>query len=923
MLIKKEITGKKKENKIMRKGIILGIGIFIILLALAGTGSAKSVWTCGSLTYGSCHDGGNVSIKNYFSDIHKFNGSSIPLEASSCTHCHTNLSTTWLPLTSNGSLYNSTHRYNATTLASEILTAPACYNCHVDVNGSDFNLSTGTATYLTSSVCKDCHKAKYDNWTNTSHRVMLTDNVTAQAMNLPEPEVSWANISYVIVTKFQFDYINLTGYFLTQNDTYETETKEFINSTHKGGRYGTCGSCHTTGWNTTGFNYSLLNGILPGFNATSFAEPGIACERCHKPAGNGHQVVVNYSGDQCRECHKPTNHATGWENGAHAPPLNASTNSCSLLCHSPFDSYKNNAVTSVNATNVACGVCHNSHDITDSKYAATFSGGIFNNDTWADISDAKLSYFNATASNAADTDIFDILIPSLLFSGTDSRKDTSYGNAAINVTGPVSEVLCSMCHYAHGLANISGANLTHSRNSSAQSDWATCTDCHMQGANASVGKDMMKLHANDPYADVNKSCGSAKCHTTSTQNLSASEGSIAPIYREWNATAHNDKDISINKSSNSSFYFNATSGAPKSRANSCLKCHSPINWNPAIAESVTTSIQLTDSFKGIVCTVCHNIHDMGDWINKTGMVYAWYNRDAILSGSIYKANYSVMDNTTELCGNCHSNIRYGNTGPGWTLGANNPTSVHGYPAKDIFVGSWKQSSMLKFECIDCHMYINKTNLTGGIANDTEKITGHSFAVNAQGLQTKPECSGCHVNGTEVDTIENVIEKIKADTHEKWNSTNITVLAARDTVKAYTGVNTTSRDKIALAYWKLRNVYSDESWGVHDPVGTNKLLDDAVTLANDAVTALGTATSNVDLVTGWNLVALNGTPSATAPVSVLASVSSNITVVWGYNATSSAWELYDPVMPAYLDTLTTMVPGRGYWILATQGCKWTV
>ena len=58
----------------MRKGILIGIGILIILLALAGTGSAKSTWTCGSLTYGSCHDVGNNSIRSYFSDIGESSG---------------------------------------------------------------------------------------------------------------------------------------------------------------------------------------------------------------------------------------------------------------------------------------------------------------------------------------------------------------------------------------------------------------------------------------------------------------------------------------------------------------------------------------------------------------------------------------------------------------------------------------------------------------------------------------------------------------------------------------------------------------------------------------------------------------------------------------------------------------------------------
>ena len=83
------------------------------------------------------------------------------------------------------------------------------------------------------------------------------------------------------------------------------------------------------------------------------------------------------------------------------------------------------------------------------------------------------------------------------------------------------------------------------------------------------------------------------------------------------------------------------------------------------------------------------------------------------------------------------------------------------------------------------------------------------------------------------------------------------------------------------------------------------------------------TSNVDLVVGWNLVSLNGTPADTTPSSVMNSVKDNITVVWGYNATGSKWELYDPVMPSALNTLKSMVQGKGYWIYATKISKWTV
>jgi len=922
----------------LKKSIQIGIGL-IVLLMLAGTGSATPAVTDVNLCAG-CH-GPNMD-GNFFNNTHKFDGISRPFTATSCGQCHAELPTVsnYLAnmnhLTSNGSFYNSTHRYNSTTLASQILPGSGCYNCHTDVVNRDFSLLTGKPTYLTSAVCEICHKAKYDNWSNTLHRVMLTEKSKAQAMNIPEPEVGWANISYVVVTKFAFAYINTTGYFLAQNDTYNTETKEFENG-HAGAAYGTCGRCHTTGWDTSAKK-------LPGFGGT-FSEPGIACERCHKPAGNGHQVVVNYSGDLCRECHTGGNHGTGWENGEHAPPPYENGTSC-MFCHSSFDQYKNQGATIANATGVSCGVCHNIHDMTDSKYADTFSNGKFVADTWSEVANAKLSFFNATASIAAGTDIFDTLTsPALLYLGTDSsRKDSSYGTAPINVTGPVSEVLCSKCHYRHGLAHTAGVNLTHSRMNYPQDKWATCTDCHMKGTNATVGKDMMKNHANDALADVANSCGgTTKCHIASAQNLSKSSHSVVPIFDEWNGSVHNVKEVGLSGGYNH-FYgiFNATTGVASSRPNSCLKCKSPMDWNPATPESDTTNIPLTDNFRGVTCMVCHNIHDMGDWLKKTkaqfgeSKAYAWYNKDAIVAAtnattglpSRYKANYTMMANTIELCGNCHSNIRYGNTGPGWASAtAANPIGVHGFPAKDVFVGSWKQTGLLKFECIDCHWSTMTKDSNGSVLPDSQKVAGHSFKVNETLLQNDQglmACSTCHVTGSALGNLSTTIEDVQATTHDKWNATNATVISALNTIKAYNGEKNLSRTKIAQAYWNVKVVSSDESWGVHNPVLENQMLDDASRLAMEATASLGQTgvASRVQLKAGWNLVALNGTPSVTTTASVMSSVASNITVVWGYNASTATWEIYDPSMTASLNTLQNVLPGKGYWIYAKANVEWT-
>ena len=336
---------------------------------------------------------------------------------------------------------------------------------------------------------------------------------------------------------------------------------------------------------------------------------------------------------------------------------------------------------------------------------------------------------------------------------------------------------------------------------------------------------------------------------------------MVPVQREWKASAHNDKEVTVSAAGGANHFFgtiNTTTGIANSQLNSCLKCKDPINWNPSIADSNTTyKVNLTDSFKGITCTVCHNLHDMGDWLAETKAAfgvqkpYAWYNRDAILTGTRYKANYTMMANTIELCGNCHSNIRYGNTGPGWAINATNPTSVHGYPAKDIFVDSVKQKMLnpatnATFECIDCHMATKITDSSGSILPDSQKVKGHSFKVNTSILMGT-NCSNCHITGSSLGNMSTTIEKIQVETHDKWNATNITVLSALATIKAYSGEKNLSRNLIAEAYWNLKLVSSDESWGVHNPNGTNKLLENATALANESLAKLGEASCSPSFI----------------------------------------------------------------------------
>ncbi|MCX9086567.1 MAG: ammonia-forming cytochrome c nitrite reductase subunit c552 [Candidatus Methanoperedens sp.] len=935
----------------MRKGILIGIGILIILLALAGTGSARPTGY-GDTACNTCHNTGGFNITNY-DKIHKFDGISARNDTQSCGYCHIQppsgaANPYNMNLTSNGSYYNGTHRYNATTLAANISSSPGCSNCHDNVTGNNFTLLTGTPTYLNSSVCEDCHKAKYDNWTNTMHRVILTKNTTAQAMNITVPPgYNWTNITYVIIGKEEIRYLNETG---GRFQRYYTANQTFANYS---GNY-TCGGCHTTGYNATGGNQSGLLGIVG-----TWEEDGITCENCHGPGGNGHNVTVYTKGEDCIRCHYgDTRQGPAMTNKHALGPAEESTNPSCTQCHSPYNRYIGAPASVGDGTNVTCSVCHNPHSTTDSQYGQILANNSFDATIMANLKDAKLSFFNGTASNVskfnntsvfagtnaslvAGNDIFDnlslitVLYP---FLGSTSKIyntqviDDSYGTTGIDLTGrPESEVLCSQCHYRHGLEHIPGLNLSHGRNNVTNAnETATCVDCHMSNAG---GKKDHSFDANEATNYPQYTCSKGTyCHVTSAENLNLSNISIVPVETEWAASRHNKTQFYKNDSyfANETGY-SSSSGAPKRNNSECMKCHSPFEWNPKYI------VGNVSDFRGITCAICHNVHDMGDSINESGLKYSWYNRDASYASGRYKANYTLMANTTELCGNCHSNDnpRIYRAGPGWngtdatsTSATVYPISPHGWPAKDLFLTSPKESGQ-GFECIDCHMYVNKTNATG-LASDTDKITGHTFRVNETGLQNTSRCNGCHDGlnhgGTIYSTIPDRIDTVQAATQAKWNSANSTVRGALAEYKNYTGVKNLSADKIARAYWNLKLVESDDSWGVHNPDKAITLLDEAVAYADASNASLGQAlVSTVNLTAGWNLKALQNASAVTSPVSVMSSVASNITVVWGYNTSNPAdpWELYDPAMPSSLNDLTQIVAGEGYWIYAIRDCVWTV
>jgi hypothetical protein len=79
---------------------------------------------------------------------------------------------------------------------------------------------------------------------------------------------------------------------------------------------------------------------------------------------------------------------------------------------------------------------------------------------------------------------------------------------------------------------------------------------------------------------------------------------------------------------------------------------------------------------------------------------------------------------------------------------------------------------------------------------------------------------------------------------------------------------------------------------------------------------------VELFLGWNLVGYSYQvirDRATA----LASISEECASIWTYDSATQQWLRYVEGTPDFLNTLTQLEPGRGYWINVTEDCVWSM
>ena len=77
---------------------------------------------------------------------------------------------------------------------------------------------------------------------------------------------------------------------------------------------------------------------------------------------------------------------------------------------------------------------------------------------------------------------------------------------------------------------------------------------------------------------------------------------------------------------------------------------------------------------------------------------------------------------------------------------------------------------------------------------------------------------------------------------------------------------------------------------------------------------------IPIYTGWNLVGYHSIESWGIP-GVMENVESVLDAIWLYETASDMWLRYSPAGPLILNDLEWIVPGKGYWILATGEAEW--
>ena len=152
--------------------------------------------------------------------------------------------------------------------------------------------------------------------------------------------------------------------------------------------------------------------------------------------------------------------------------------------------------------------------------------------------------------------------------------------------------------------------------------------------------------------------------------------------------------------------------------------------------------------------------------------------------------------------------------------------------------------------------------------------------------------------------ENIIFKIDALDVGEFNFTLIPSTETKTTTITYSNVSIVQTTEATVDVSEANLNYLMEI--DYDGDGTTDY-----TIEPDSVETPGQIAYSIQLHSGWNLISLPIMPDDSDVLDVMNSVAGNGNSVWSYEAGN--WKRYDLTGPDFLNDLTTIESGKGYWI----------
>jgi len=213
---------------------------------------------------------------------------------------------------------------------------------------------------------------------------------------------------------------------------------------------------------------------------------------------------------------------------------------------------------------------------------------------------------------------------------------------------------------------------------------------------------------------------------------------------------------------------------------------------------------------------------------------------------------------------------------------------------------------------------------GNITSTTEKIITHSYPLKGDYVVNLTITDNSSTTNSTTRYVQVVLIDITIDLYTGWNLISLPLMPEETSIAFVLSPINGNYSII----WEYNASDTSDHWKKYDPgVPFGNDLTNMepgkgywiLMTSDNTLPISGTVPVSTDIVlkTGWNLMGYNSLDSQ--PVAeALSSISGNCSIVWTYNASDTAdhWKKYDPSVP-FVNDLTIVEPGKGYWIMMTS------